>query len=93
MTTIEIMQADGAGARFTVVVTDEDGSATTHEVTVLVDDWARFGAGFSTTRELVEASFAFLLEREPKESILRTFELSVIARYFPDYPAAIAEHP
>jgi hypothetical protein len=58
MTTIEIMQADGAGARFTVVVTDEDGSATTHEVTVLVDDWARFGAGFSTTRELVEASTA-----------------------------------
>jgi hypothetical protein len=92
MTTIEVMQADDAGDRFTVVVTDDDGSATTHEVTVPDDAWARFGASFSTRKELVEASFAFLLEREPKESILRTFELSVIARYFPDYPA-ISDHP
>jgi len=41
--------------------------------------------------ELVEASFAFLLERETKESILRSLELGVIAQYFPDYPATIAE--
>ena len=32
---------------------------------------------------------AFLLEREPKESILGSFELPVIERYFPDYPTAI----
>ena len=41
--------------------------------------------------ELIEASFVFLLERESKESILRKFELPVIERYFPDYPARIAE--
>ncbi len=34
---------------------------------------------------LVEASFAFLLEREPRESILGTFDLSAISRYFPEY--------
>lgn len=38
---------------------------------------------------LVRASFAFLLEREPKESILRDFDLDVIARYFPEYPEEI----
>jgi len=39
--------------------------------------------------DLVEASFAFLLEREPKESILRDFDLIVIGRYFPQYEQEI----
>ena len=34
---------------------------------------------------LVEAAFAFLLDREPKESILARFDLSVISRYFPEF--------
>ena len=38
---------------------------------------------------LVRESFAFLLEREPPSSILKKFDLSVIATYFPDYPAEI----
>jgi hypothetical protein len=33
----------------------------------------------------VRRSFEFLLEREPKESILARFDLSVISRYFPEY--------
>ena len=37
----------------------------------------------------VRASGAFLLEREPKESILREFDIVVIARYFPEYPEEI----
>ena len=39
--------------------------------------------------DLVRRSFAFLLEREPKESILRSFDLPVIGRYFPDYERTI----
>ncbi len=39
--------------------------------------------------ELVKKSFEFLLEREPKESILREFNLSVIFRYFPEYEKEI----
>ena len=35
------------------------------------------------------ASFAFLLAREPREAILRSFELPVIERYFPGYEVAI----
>jgi hypothetical protein len=34
---------------------------------------------------LVARSFEFLLEREPPNAILRTFDLSVIQRYFPEY--------
>jgi hypothetical protein len=40
---------------------------------------------------LVEASFDFLLEREPQESILREFDLIVIGRYFPDYEREMGE--
>ena len=39
--------------------------------------------------DLVRRSFVFLLEREPKESILRSFDLPVIGRYFPDYEREI----
>lgn len=34
---------------------------------------------------LVRASFEFLLAREPVTSILSTFSLDVIGRYFPEY--------
>ena len=40
-------------------------------------------------QSLVRASFEFLLAREPKESILRQFELPVIERYFQEYPRVI----
>lgn len=42
-----------------------------------------------TPEELIRKSFDFLLEREPKESILREFEVAAIARYFPDYEEAV----
>jgi hypothetical protein len=35
--------------------------------------------------ELVRLSFEFLLEREPRESIMRSFELPIIGRFFGDY--------
>jgi len=39
---------------------------------------------------LIEESFRFLLEREPNTSILSTFDLPVIGRYFPEYEREIA---
>jgi len=71
-------------------VTVDDGRGTTaHEVTVWPSDMARY-APEATPEELLDASFRFLLEREPKEAILGRFELPTIERYFPDYPALIA---
>ncbi len=63
----------------------ESGSETTHEVTVSPNDYAKLTAGKIEPKELVRKSFEFLLEREPKESILSRFDLSVISRYFPEY--------
>ena len=71
------------------VAVDESGTATSHVVTVWPSDVERYAPG-ATPEELLEASFAFLLEREPKEAILSRFELPVIERYFPDYLDRIA---
>ena len=72
------------------VTVEEDESRTSHDVTVTADDIERYASGVSP-EQLVEASFRFLLEREPKESILSRFELPVIERYFSDYPVKIRE--
>jgi hypothetical protein len=65
-------------------VTVDDGRGTTsHQVTVWPSDVERYAPG-ATPEALIEASFAFLLERETKEAILARFELPVIERYFPD---------
>ncbi len=66
----------------------EGGAASVHDVTVAPDDLTTFGRGRTAAR-LLEESFRFLLEREPKEAILPRFDLPVIARYFPDYPTEI----
>jgi hypothetical protein len=65
------------------------GSETTHEVTVRANDYAKLTAGKIKPEELLRKSFEFLLEREPKESILSRFDLSVISRYFPEYEREI----
>ena len=59
-------------------------TATEHEVLVdrpTLDDLAP-GA---TPEALVAESFRFMLEREPPESILRSFELPIIGRYFAEF--------
>jgi len=86
----EITVEPGGNETFRVTVS-ESGSSTIHEVTVNPSDVARW-AGDRSAGELIEASFRFLLEREPKESILSAFDLSVISRYFPEYPTRIADY-
>jgi hypothetical protein len=91
MTTNQVTPTDEAGTTFTVQLRDEDDSMTTHEVTVSDADWERVGSGYRSRAELVEASFRFLLEWEPKEDILRTFDLSMIDQYFPQYGETISK--
>jgi hypothetical protein len=65
------------------------GRPSEHEVLVTHDDLARLAPGAREPDDLVARSFDFLLRREPKESILRRFDLLVIARYFPEYETVI----
>lgn len=76
--------------QFRVRVTD-DGSETSHLVTVKPEDYLRLTGGKTDPAELVRRSFEFLLENEPKESILRQFDLSVISKYFPEFETDIKQ--
>jgi hypothetical protein len=85
MTQIKVEQTGQNGQyRFRVTVREDTGQ-TNHRVTLEEGDYQRLTGGEATPAELVESSFRFLLEREPKESILRSFDLVVINRYFPEY--------
>lgn len=84
------IQVTSTGPRAFRVAIEDGGSSTAHEVTVPEGYQEELGVGDVPLERLVEASFAYLLEREPKESILPRFDLPVIARYFSEYPAEIA---
>ena len=77
---------DVDGYRCAVDVSDATGMSH-HLVRVSRRDFDRWH-GKRSAEELVADSFAFLLEREPKESILEEFDLSTIRRYFPDFDGA-----
>jgi hypothetical protein len=82
---IEVDHVEGDTFRVTV---EEAGGTTNHTVT-LEPAYATRLAGAVPRERLIRCSFEFLLEREPKEAILRSFDLPVIARYFPQYEAEI----
>lgn len=73
------------------VTVRDGGSSTEHRVTVAPEVVALLAPRTIDPTELVRASFAFLLEREAKESILSSFELSLIGRYFPEYERTIRD--
>lgn len=76
------------GWRFVVEV-GEGESKTQHSVTVDKEYWEKLADTRHKPEELVRKSFEFLLTREPKESILREFNLHEITKYFPEYESEI----
>jgi len=80
-----------AGAGFTcAVIIGNDPAATHHQVDVEAADLQRLHPGAAVPEALIRAAFEFLLTREPRESILRRFDLPVIGRYFPEWEAEVA---
>jgi hypothetical protein len=67
----------------------EGTSLTSHRVTVKTEDYERIAEGKGKRKveasEIVSCAFEFLLAREPKESILQQFDLSMIGRYFAEF--------
>lgn len=93
MATVKVGQtkSDENGFEFQVTVR-EDGGETRHRVTMKRATYEKLGGGKSTPEHFVRAAFAFLLEREPKESILGQFDVSVISRYFPEFADEIEDY-
>lgn len=75
----------------TVRLHDGGRELSTHAVRVRNVDLDRLAPGSADPTALVEASFAFLLERESPGSILHSFELMEIARYFAEYEATMRQ--
>lgn len=73
---------------FAVEVRDDD-STTEHMVTLVRGDYERLSRQGEEPEAFVERCFEFLLEREDKGSILRTFDVGLISRYFPEFESVI----
>ncbi|HZU73841.1 MAG TPA: hypothetical protein VE990_13815 [Acidimicrobiales bacterium] len=67
-----------------------EGTSTRHVVSVAAGYQAELGWAGVRTEALIEASFGFLLQREPATSILTRFSLDQIERYFPEYRREMA---
>lgn len=67
----------------------DDNDTTTHTVSLNKNDYEKLTKEESKPEELVKKSFEFLLAREPKESILKEFNLLEISKYFPEYKTEI----
>ena len=66
-------------------------SETLHRVTLREPDRMRLGGDKTSAEKLIEESFRFLMERESNTSILTTFDLPIIGRYFPEYEPTIRQ--
>lgn len=85
--------SNGDPMTFEVIIREGRGE-TRHQVTLERETAHRLAGGTNdhTPDQIVEAAFRFLLDREPKESILGRFDLTVISRYFPEFEARLPEY-
>jgi hypothetical protein len=79
----------GAGWICTVTLREGGLDISSHRVRVWASDMERLAPNATDPSALVKASFGFLLARESPQMILRSFELTDIARFFPDYEADV----
>ncbi len=68
---------------FTVTVSE--ASTTTHTVTITDQSLNDLTDNNVTKTQLLKFSFNFLLDREPNTSVLSSFDINVISKYFYDY--------
>ena len=85
MANIQVKSVDATTFEVTVAAR----TTTRHTVRVTPGYAEQLVQGRAGPAELVEKSFEFLLEREPNTSILRSFDLPVIGRYFTEYEATM----
>ena len=65
-------------------------TSTEHRVSLTDAYWEKAWNQGLPKKEVIARSFAFLLERESNVSILRSFDLPIIQRYFSEYEGIAA---
>ena len=86
---ITVRQTTGGEQLSFEVTVSGHGNETHHDVTMSRADCSRLCGDPGAAKRCVEAIFRFLLDREPKEAILGRFDVSVVARYFPEFEAEL----
>ena len=87
------VQQTGRDNPFTFsVMVEEKGGQTHHEVTMSRSTYEKLAGGKVSEARCIEAAFEFLLQREPKESILPRFDVTVISKYFPSFNRDLANY-
>ena len=74
------------------VMVKENGDYTDHIVILDPECYQDLTEGKIPKTELIQKSFAYLLERESKEAILSKFKLQEISNYFPDFKKEIKSY-
>jgi hypothetical protein len=72
------------------VIVREGASESRHRMTLTAGEAARFSD--HPPPRIIRAAMDFLLDREPKESILPMFDIGVIRRYFPEFDRAFPDY-
>jgi hypothetical protein len=67
-------------------------SETHHHVTMARETCVRLTMGTHTPERCIETAFQFLLDREPQETILRRFDITVISRYFSEFERGLPRY-
>ena len=67
------------------IVEVSDNVKSSHNVVISDKVYQELTNSMISKHELLEKSFAFLLDREPNTSILTNFEIQIISHYFSDY--------
>ena len=74
------------------VVVHEGESDSRHHVTMTRQTYEQLTAGKHTPERCLQAAFQFLLDHEPKESILASFDVTLISRYFPEFERELTRY-
>jgi len=92
MATITVRQIGSTEPMEFAVEVRERGGQTRHRVTMTRATHTALCGSHASPEQCIRAAFAFLLDREPKESILERFDVTVISRYFPEFATELGKY-
>jgi hypothetical protein len=88
---VTVTPCRGSGFTFDVIVRDLRGESR-HRVTIEANEAERCEKLGAESSRCAEAVMRFLIDREPKESILSAFDMGVVRRYFPEFDDAFPRY-
>jgi len=88
---VRIVEKNKTPGGWSFVVEVEDDGVSNHQVALSNSFWKEITNGEEEPENLITRSFEFLLERESNQSILKSFDLEIIEKYFPEYKKEISK--